>query len=594
MGVPSLVSILLASLAGSVTDPLLPTPISLDYVRPLQDLTPQGLDAYTRTVTGDFDGDSLADLAYLHGALLEVMFAPALFMSQYDDVTSATDVAVLPGIGSPPTDSLLTVGSSGLTRLTLSYGGSQAFWLQTTLEAGWAGALRVDCREVSGQTWVFGLQSDARSVRARAKGVGTGWVEGPLFTTTFDVSEIAALDYDGGGDLELAVVGEHRWEIWRRSGAPFQPWVLAASGTHGSFDLLDVAVGAQDGSLTEWLALLAAHHTDPTRSFVIVHDLLGTQTPVEVDGQPEAVAMAAGDFDASGDDDLVLSIRASFDALVLTNQGTGSSPAFDGDRSGSFPPTATVDIPATLGSPADTQAQPAAADLDNDDRMDFCLPIQGSGELFVHRDNLYGPAVPPTGYSVLANSAGGMSVEDEDLPSSTCAATQLLVPVSSPVASRPNNVQLLESHLWVQRPGESTTATTIDYHEAAFVSGIENYDLDLLLDSDVGAQPGGQVDETIYFKLVCFAQTDTAGNVIRIARPRLIGFQTACELDDACGNDTYLQGLANGPDFTISSEDCGTGIITGVWTGGGSPLPCLPDLPLNTVPVLTRMSASSN
>lgn len=57
----------------------------------------------------------------------------------------------------------------------------------------------------------------------RSAKIGSSWTEGALFTTTFNVTEIGAMGYQGDGTLEVAVVGSSRWETWSRDGSAFEP-----------------------------------------------------------------------------------------------------------------------------------------------------------------------------------------------------------------------------------------------------------------------------------------------------------------------------------------------------------------------------------
>ena len=162
-------------------------------------------------------------------------------------------------------DALLSVGSSGLLSRELVWNESNATWSwsATTLEnTNWVGAKRLDCRVLGGETWIFGLHVEPAH-RARRAEIGSGWTEGALFTTTFNVTEIGAMDYQGDGTLEVAVIGGSRWEIWSRNGSAFDPWTRAASGVQSGFTLLDLAVGAQSGNSAEWVAFLASNNETP-------------------------------------------------------------------------------------------------------------------------------------------------------------------------------------------------------------------------------------------------------------------------------------------------------------------------------------------
>lgn len=587
---------LAAPVAGALPqgpDPLFPTPATLDYTRPL---APQGTDPYTRGHAGDFDGDSLADIVHLHGDQVEVVFAPGLYMSLWDDVVTANDVAVLE-FGAPDADSILTVGSAGLREHELTWSGSTPLWLTGTLEPGWAGALRVASRTLPGgggsPSWIFGLQSDSRTVRARAKGANTTWMEGLLFATDFDVTEILPVNFAGDAGLELAVMGEHRLEVWGTTGLPFDPWVRLLTVAYPQADLIDMASGSQDGGSHEWVALLGAPTAAPADSVLILRDMTGGYPQVTISGSPDAAGIAAGDFDDDGSDDLVLSIRSSFDALVALNEG-GAAPAFNGTRGGSSAPTRDIPIPDVSGLPSGAQAQPIVADLDNDDRDNFCYAIQATDSLFVHRDRLEGPPVQGPGFTLDPGQFGELELHDEDYQGPFgCSISEVLLPTDAP--SFPGSAELIESHLWIRRASDAyTDPDTINYLGLE-QSGVR-YDLDLELETNPGDLPGAGAgrDDTLYYILLCFAERDSMGNVTRILRPRLYGFQSHCDPSDvpSCSQRDLLLGLSNGDEFSaagIPCEDPGT-INPGIWIGTGVPLPCLPELPPASPPRLKRMS----
>ena len=575
----------------------LPTPITLDYVR---DLPPQAADPYGRGATGDFDGDSLADVAFLHGDEIEAVFAPGLYMAAFDGIATANDVAVLPGGNANGADSLVSVDSGGLRERELVWNGDDPSWVLATLESSWAGASRVDSRELGGQTWIFGLQADGRTVRGRAHVPGSGWAEGALFTASFDAVELACLDSTGDGLLEVAVCGQYRWEIWRRNGSAFAPWVRLAHGSHGSFTLLDIAVGRQAGATREWVAFLASRNAAPTESYVIARDLMGTVGPIEIEGDPDAVGLAAGDLDEDGSDDLALSIRASHDVLVARNLGTGSLPEFDGARTTNdpppaLPPTVTIPIPDHSGPAGTNQAQPMAVDLDNDDDVDLCLPVQSSTMMFVHRDPLTGPP-DNGGPGVQSNPSAGLIVEDED---GACSDSIVLLPTTT--GTWPANTNLLESHLWIHEEGQQyTDPGTIDYRSSTQDPDPSHvYGMDLLLATNPGNDDpiGTYSDDSYYYFLVCYAEYDAGlDQVVRIARPQLYSFQTSCAHDAAggCAAQAYLESFAAGATpYSLLGDDCLPGALPGIWSGGGVPQPCLPGLEPDTVPRLLRLPASN-
>lgn len=568
---------------------------------------------YGRATVLDADGDSLADIFFLHGTEIEGVFAPGVFMSFYDWIsTDDYDVACLPDGASSGADALLSVGSSGLLSGLLSrelvWNGNNASWSVTELES-WEGAKRLDCRVLGSETWIFGLlpdlQSNLRTVRARAY-IGSGWTEGALFTTTFDVTEIGAMDYQGDGTLEVAVIGGSRWEIWSRNGSAFAPWTRAASGVQSGFTLLDLAVGAQSGNSAEWVAFLASNNETPDRSCLILRDSAGTQTPEEISGQPDAIAVEAGDLNGDGNDDLVLSIRADAAMLVAVNQSTGSSPAFDGARTATppaQPPTLTFEIPIVTDDFEQNGAHPIVADFDNDFDLDFCLPLEPPGYteamLYVHRDPLPGIDWPPAALEIVFNSCGepdrGITVEDDDL--GDCSSNLLLLPLKANLSGSPYDA--VESFLWMKEPIDTyTTPESICWEQVLNPGPSPSYpDLDLTLASNPGFIGETTRDGTIYYFVICYADLNASGQVIGIFRPQVYGFQTQCNYGSTCTNQGLLDDYASGTETEVNSSDC-NGTVScadgpGIWTGTSVPVPCIPQLPPNNPPQLLRNPCGS-
>jgi hypothetical protein len=592
---------------------ILGTPVSLAQVPGVPNTMNsfQPLGAVTGTPFGrgtvlDADGDSLADIFFLHGTHIEGVFAPGVFMSFYDDIGYANDVARLPGaIGAP--DALLSVSSGGLKSLEFVRDENVTSWTPTNLvPGGWGGAQRVDCRVLNGETWIFGLQADSKAVRACAD-LGTGWTEGALFTTTFNVTEIGAMDYQGDGYLDVALVGGSRWEIWSRNGSPFNPWTRAASGVQSGTTLLDLAVGAQSGNSAEWVAFLASGNETPDRSFVIVRDSAGTQAPEEIASQPDAIAIEAGDISGDGNDDLVFSIRADAAMLVSVNQSDGSSPAFDGTRFVEpplTPPTLTFEIPIVADDFEQNTAHPLVADFDNDFDLDFCLALEPEGYtqgmMYVHRDPLTGPGPDPSPVlEVLKNSCEGITVKDSDL--GDCEDNCLLLQARANSSAAP--FEAVEAFLWVKDSGEDHTQPDSVCWVQKPNSGSTPIDHDLymgLLSNPGLLDDAPPRDDTIYYFMICFAELNASNQVTAIFRPQVYGFQSQCESGSTeCGAKTLLSTYASGPVGEVNSygcsgsPNCGPPDGPGIWTGSYVPVPCIPQLPANDPPQLLRTACSN-
>jgi hypothetical protein len=537
--------------------------------------------AHVRGAVFDADGDSLQDIAFLNGTEIEAVFAPGVFMAFFDDIGTADDVAALPEGANSDADALLSVGANGLEQRELVWTGDQASWSTTTLQSNWANAKRLDCRVLSDQTWIFGLQSNLRTVRARAK-IDSSWSEGALFTTTFDATEIGAMDYQGDGTLEVCVVGGSRWEIWARNGAAFNPWVRVASGVQSGYTLLDLAVGSQSGNSADWVAFLGYNNEQPARSCVIVRDQAGTQAPEEIDGSPNAIAIETGDVSEDGHDDLVLSIRADPVVLVAVNQSTETSPAFDGTRTSTppaQPPTITVEMPITADNLDDNSAHPLVADFDNDFDVDFCLAIEPPGgsyaHLFVFRDHLSG-AEPAPALALVANACGGITVRDEDL--GICSSNCLVLPVTANLSGPPYDA--VESFLWKKTDAAAyTTPGSICWHQEEIASPT-TVDCDMALASNPGfLGTGTPRDGTIYYFMVCYAELNTSGAVTGIFRPQVYGFQTQCASGGSCTAEELLDDYASGAQGEMNSwgceggADCSEEEGPGIWTGSFVPVP---------------------
>lgn len=270
------------------------------------------LAACARLVARDLDGNLSPEVASLQGDRLVLFVNPDVGDEHVVVASGVLDVCAEVGKAR-----FLFVTLQGLHALELGSGGVAVELLESGPSWKGARALRA---HVDGSLLVLG--ADRRSVYS-ASGNGDGYALTLAFVATSDVRDLLALDWDGIPGAEVALLDAHGLQVRKGGGGLLLERKNASPG-----DALARVARAGKGDGVAWVTRLAdkasyLFHFRPEYG-------AGFDGPVAL-GALRHDALAAGDLDADGDDDLVLGGRVGSSAPFLLNRATSTSePAFVG------------------------------------------------------------------------------------------------------------------------------------------------------------------------------------------------------------------------------------------------------------------------
>lgn len=261
---------------------------------------------------------------------------------------------------------ILAVNSTGLHALRYTSAG----WSSDSLVPGWAGAVDLVCQNVdaTGPPDFVALVNGGSRIE---------FVLGPTLGT---IGPVAGIDLSQPGErlvpVQLDGVGMHELAVLCVSGDVI---LLSALGVLATFPGNGpggaIAALGCDGFAAEsvgWLRPNGAgtDYEQVTISVSLLEQLGGVLGDSDISG------MSAVDFDADGDDDLVISSKTTHDVRVWTNSASlGSDPVFATGDGGV--------LVSTYGSAGAAQriGPPAVGDVDRDRDVDVVAPLVQSGRL---------------------------------------------------------------------------------------------------------------------------------------------------------------------------------------------------------------------
>ncbi len=224
---------------------------------------------------------------------------------------------------------------------------------------------------------LLAVSADRLSILTLVKS-GSSWVQGPRIGIREVIHDVVALDFDGDGAQEIAALANSGVHVLETNGstAAFFPSV----GT----DIGEIERVRDGGSeLIAWATLdIAGEPVLEVLGNSTMDDPLALEFPV-VQGQGavalDLAAMTAGDSNADGLDDLVLTDYASHRAVLLWNQGTAGAHFTAGAL-------AADHLLLHLKTPASdpgtgNDCAPLAADVDGDGREDLAFGLDTTGEI---------------------------------------------------------------------------------------------------------------------------------------------------------------------------------------------------------------------
>lgn len=350
---------------------------------------PANVGAIGRSVAGDFDGDLRQDFALVRDGSLEFVGAVGShpwWDDSFSELGTVTDLTMLPAHGSEDTDTLVIVGSAGITLLSnfeqVDSGGYSAPSATVLSGSSWVDAKRVDARVVSGETGarILGVMSDGRSIRQRRFDSGTGAYSideaialSPNLPSGEVITDFELVNFDGNstGMPQLALATANGVFRYTLSGTTAN---LAWGTNNPAVTTTAIMRGKSAGSDAEWLAWATRDGND--NDWLRIVDISGIGSWITVPGKPGIVALAPISWDDSAIDsrtDLILSFSEIDEYWVAIQQSSGA--LFDMVEGNSTRHTLAFTPDSTYSGTAN-QAFPAGVDVDGDGDDDLVCPMR--------------------------------------------------------------------------------------------------------------------------------------------------------------------------------------------------------------------------
>ncbi|MEW6742031.1 MAG: VCBS repeat-containing protein [Planctomycetota bacterium] len=306
---------------------------------------------------------------------LLLLAAPSLFNAVHYLPWVVYDADVVPEGASEGVDAIVFVGPDGLRTGWLA---SDRSWQSVLLDGAiWAGARLVRRAQVDSQATRFdlvGVASDGQSVIVLLADDGSGEF---AFDAGVDIRSLEVLDFDGDGLDEVALLTDAGVEVRELDGS-----LLGSASGYGPGEARDLIttlrrVGADRDSLV-WIL---RGEVDPEQ-WMYVADSTGYEGPLYL-GTLNVTAVAAGDFDEDGDEDLLVTHQAGQDPLMLMNREEDPLP---GGATFSMAPEHLMLFPTESEAPVSHNTfQASFADFDSDGDPDVAYAVHDEEKLVLFR-----------------------------------------------------------------------------------------------------------------------------------------------------------------------------------------------------------------
>lgn len=502
---------------------------------------PQTGGAFTRAITGDFDGNGRLDVAVLCGGKIELIVRPGGVSWWLQTADTANDIA--PRISQSETlaEEFVAVTATGarLCSLAVDTFVSTAISMTPPGEAAaWAGAQLVDSAmtDVGGsvEERIVGVMSDVLSLKTLR--YSSGWISedvtiDPATPVPGPIVALELVDIDGDQEVEIVLGCENSTAC----GVVFyeldgQQALTPNVDMNCTLTSLTSGTQANGSTFCAWTT-----KSSTGVETVYTRDAYGLGSTV-LTGSSGVVGATTAAWTDDGHDDLVLSI-ANGTLQVLTNLGS-TSPSF------SLSNYTTIDPGPQSGS-----AEPAAGDVDGDGDEDLVLAQQADGELGVHRSATVNHWLSaPTLLSVLDSGVESAAMD----PGPNCGTgtngsnVQHLhtIRVSKPASGRGSTATHVAYTTWRRESLSEQTSTQTTSGEAD-LNGQLSVDIGMLLGSPASSGCTSVDTNVLYYYTI--ELQDRSGTETVYFPEKIFGVET----QDDGGNAEHLANLRTSPAETL-------------------------------------------
>ncbi|MCC7170932.1 MAG: hypothetical protein IT459_10820 [Planctomycetes bacterium] len=493
-----------------------------DYAVP--STIPSSTTSWRRAAVGDFDGDRHTDFVSLlvnpstgSGEVLFVQAADVYQSLHSLGTRTAADLVGWPGAGVDKTDAFLSIGSGGVSLWTLGTNDQiePTSILGSPLSGGKFIRGPVSGTAIGNHAFVV-VGSDARTVHKLYRSGGT-WTSSVIRTHGADILDVEILDWNGSGDRDIALMTASGLTVIDTSNT-----VLSSASASG----VCITTVRHKGRSTDQLAWVTNVTGTSNQKIHVVGDGV-TETGIVI-GPLDVADVAAGDLDADGDSEVLLSHRFSGDQVILVNVSTTTT----NSESFSWSAYELYTLAGWGVSFASNAATPVIADLDADTDLDVAFLCQPTTRLEIARNQ----RVEENDLRVLP-----IEIPNDDLPRMTVydytQSVRIQLPLKGPLTSSSRDV--LEVKAWIQ-PVESSVTPNLVHHEV--ISTGSTWSIPVLLDVIVEADWQPREGDRLYLELRMI-DVDNVGEYASTGPVSTLvcdGSDAGFHVDEAAFDDLYL------------------------------------------------------